>query len=138
MRTIKFLLQKEFLQIFRNKGMLPIIFLMPVIQLVVLSFAATYELREVHFHLVDYDQSVASQRLVDKFPLGAFADQSANLSGHHSPGTLTFWHVNLGANRFQNEVQSQSLDIKAENVAVVQVIRLPIVPGLPRIHRDNV
>lgn len=66
MRTIKFLLQKEFLQIFRNKGMLPIIFLMPVIQLVVLSFAATYELKEVHFHLVDFDQSTASQRLVSK------------------------------------------------------------------------
>ena len=72
MRTIKFLLQKEFLQIFRNKGMLPIIFLMPVIQLVVLSFAATYELREVHFHLVDYDQSVASQRLVDKFQASGY------------------------------------------------------------------
>jgi len=67
MRTIKFLLQKEFLQIFRNKGMLPIIFLMPVIQLVVLSFAATYELREVDFHLVDYDRSTSSRQLVNKF-----------------------------------------------------------------------
>ncbi len=67
MRTIKFLLEKEFLQIFRNKGMLPIIFLMPVIQLVVLSFAATYELREVNFHLVDFDRSTVSQRLVNKF-----------------------------------------------------------------------
>jgi ABC-2 type transport system permease protein len=67
MRTIKFLLQKEFLQIFRNKGMLPIIFLMPVVQLVVLSFAATYELREVKMHLVDFDQTAASRQLVQKF-----------------------------------------------------------------------
>lgn len=66
MRIIKFLLQKEFLQIFRNRGMLPIIFLMPVIQLVVLSFAATYELREVRFHLVDLDQSTSSRQLVSK------------------------------------------------------------------------
>ena len=66
MRTIRFLLQKEFLQIFRNKGMLPIIFLMPVIQLVILSFAATYELKEVDVHLVDFDQSSASRALVDK------------------------------------------------------------------------
>lgn len=77
MRTIKFLLQKEFLQIFRNKGMLPIIFLMPVIQLVVLSFAATYELKEVQFHLVDFDQSSISQRLVSKFQAsGYFSLQS--------------------------------------------------------------
>ncbi len=66
MRTIKFLLQKEFLQIFRNRGMLPIIFFMPVIQLVVLSYAATYELKEVDFHLVDFDQSSTSRELVAK------------------------------------------------------------------------
>lgn len=72
MRTIRFLLQKEFLQIFRNKGMLPIIFLMPVIQLVVLSFAATYELREVDFHLVDFDQTTTSRRLVHKFQASGY------------------------------------------------------------------
>lgn len=72
MRTIKFLLQKEFLQIFRNKGMLPIIFLMPVVQLVVLSFAATYELREVNFHLVDFDHSSASHELVQKFQASGY------------------------------------------------------------------
>lgn len=72
MRTIKFLLQKEFLQIFRNKGMLPIIFVLPVIQLVVLSFAATYELREVQVHLVDFDQSSSSRELVGKFEASGY------------------------------------------------------------------
>ncbi len=72
MRTIKFLLQKEFLQVFRNKGMLPIIFLMPVVQLVILSFAATYELREVNFHLVNFDQSSASHELVQKFQASGY------------------------------------------------------------------
>ena len=64
MRTIKFLLEKEFLQIFRNKAMLPIIFILPVIQLMILSFAATYELKEVNFALVDMDQSIASREFV--------------------------------------------------------------------------
>jgi ABC-2 type transport system permease protein len=72
MRTIKFLLQKEFLQIFRNKGMLPIIFLMPVVQLVVLSFAATYELNEVDFHLVDFDRSEASRELISKLQASGY------------------------------------------------------------------
>lgn len=65
MKRIKYLLQKEFLQIFRNKGMLPIIFVMPVVQLVVLSFAATYELNEVDYYLIDRDHSTVSQQLVD-------------------------------------------------------------------------
>ncbi|MEX0719618.1 MAG: ABC transporter permease [Balneolaceae bacterium] len=67
MRTIRFLLQKEFLQIFRNKGMLPILFVMPVVQLLILSFAATYELKEVDFALVDMDQTSLSRELTSKF-----------------------------------------------------------------------
>ncbi|MBD3616112.1 MAG: ABC transporter permease [Gracilimonas sp.] len=67
MRIIRFLLRKEFLQIFRNKAMLPILFVMPVIQLLVLSFAATYELKEVDFALLDMDQSQVSRELVAKF-----------------------------------------------------------------------
>lgn len=67
MRTIQFILQKEFLQIFRNRAMLPILFVMPIVQLLVLSFAATYELKEVHFALVDMDQSAQSRELVSKF-----------------------------------------------------------------------
>ncbi len=67
MRTIRFLLQKEFLQVFRNRAMLPILFVMPVVQLLVLSFAATYELKEVHYALVDFDQSAFSRELTAKF-----------------------------------------------------------------------
>lgn len=67
MRIIRFLLRKEFLQIFRNKAMLPILFVMPVIQLLVLSFAATYELKEVDFALIDMDQSRVSRKLAAKF-----------------------------------------------------------------------
>lgn len=66
MKTIRFLLKKEFLQIFRNKSMLPIIFVMPVIQLMILSFAATYELKEVGFSVVDRDQSVTSRQLLNR------------------------------------------------------------------------
>lgn len=77
MRIIQFLLQKEFLQIFRNKAMLPIIFVIPVVQLLVLSFAATYELKEANFALVDRDQSIASRELVSKLQAtGYFTLQS--------------------------------------------------------------
>ena len=80
MRTIKFLLQKEFLQIFRNKGMLPIIFVMPVIQLLVLSFAATYELNQVDFALVDRDQSQYSRELIQKLQVSGYFHLSAELT----------------------------------------------------------
>jgi len=67
MRVIGFLLQKEFLQIFRNKGMLPIIFIMPLIQLVILSNAATFDVRNVPFNLQDLDRTSLSENLSEQF-----------------------------------------------------------------------
>lgn len=64
MRTVRFLLQKEFVQIFRNRGMLPIIFALPVIQLLVLANAATFEVKDVRVALVDADRTALAQRLV--------------------------------------------------------------------------
>lgn len=75
MRTIYFLLQKEFLQIFRDKAMLVIIFAIPIIQLVVLAYAATFELKNTAFHLVDFDRSTASQRLVNSFDATGYFSQ---------------------------------------------------------------
>ena len=47
MRTLKFLLQKEFRQIFRDPAILRIIFMMPVIQLLILPWAADYEVKNI-------------------------------------------------------------------------------------------
>jgi len=67
MRTIFFIIQKEFIQIFRNKGMLPILFVMPFIQLVLLSYAADYEVKNIKLNIIDNDLSQASRLIVAKF-----------------------------------------------------------------------
>ena len=64
MRTLFYILQKEFIQIFRNKSMLPIIFVMPLVQMLVLVFAATNELRQVDLAIVDFDHSTTSREMV--------------------------------------------------------------------------
>ena len=66
MRTIRFILRKEMLQIFRNKAMLPIVFVMPIMQLLLLSQAMTYELNEIRVHLADLDHSPTSRHLWQK------------------------------------------------------------------------
>jgi len=63
--TVFYILQKEFLQIFRNRAMLPIIFALPVIQLVILSYAATYEIKSTTISVVDDDRSRTSRELVE-------------------------------------------------------------------------
>ncbi|MFV0591391.1 MAG: ABC transporter permease [Draconibacterium sp.] len=67
MRTIKYLLQKEFKQIFRNRTMLPMIFGVPLLQMLVLVFAATYDLKKIDMVVVDKDLSETSRELIAKF-----------------------------------------------------------------------
>lgn len=64
MRTLKFLLQKEFKQIFRNKAIIGIILAMPVIQLLILPLAADFEVKNINLAVVDNDHSTYSQQLV--------------------------------------------------------------------------
>ncbi len=66
MRRIRFILEKEFRQILRNKLMLPILFIMPVVQLFLLSYAANFEVKNLKVHVVDYDVSSLSKKLLNK------------------------------------------------------------------------
>lgn len=72
MRIIFYLVQKEFIQIFRNRTMLPILFVMPAVQLLVLSYAANFEVANIKLHVVDQDQSSASKSLVSKLEGSAY------------------------------------------------------------------
>ena len=66
MRTLKFLLQKEFRQIFRDPSIIRIIFVMPVIQLLILPWAADYEIKGIRISVVDHDRSSYSRQLISK------------------------------------------------------------------------
>ena len=66
MRTLRFLLQKEFRQIFRDPGILRLIFVMPLIQLLVLPWAADYEIKNIKLAVIDHDHSSYSRNLVNK------------------------------------------------------------------------
>lgn len=80
MRTIKFLLQKEFRQIFRNKAIIAIIVVMPVLQLLILPLAADYEVKNINISIVDHDHSSYSQKLISKIS----ASQYFNLAGYNT------------------------------------------------------
>ena len=80
MRTLKFLLQKEFLQIFRNKAMLPIMFVLPIVQLVILTFAADFELKNITYIYLDADKSQISQQLIQQFNASPFFKNTGSVN----------------------------------------------------------
>ena len=67
MRTLRFLLQKEFKQIVRNTVILRLIFIAPLLQLLVLAFAVDYEIKNIKLFIVDQDRSQFSGMLYSQF-----------------------------------------------------------------------
>ncbi|HWJ26190.1 MAG TPA: ABC transporter permease, partial [Flavisolibacter sp.] len=72
MRTLRFLLQKEFRQIFRDPSILRIIFAMPLIQLIVLPWAADYEVKNINLAVADRDLSSYSRQLISKITASGY------------------------------------------------------------------
>lgn len=66
MYILGYLIQKEFIQIIRNRGLLPLMTILPIIQLLILSNAASNEVKNVNVVVVDRDQSASSRLLTRK------------------------------------------------------------------------
>src|SRR6201991_3717335 len=66
MRTLRFLLEKEFRQILRNKQLLRTLLIAPLIQLILLPLAADYSVKNISLVVVDNDHSPFSQKLIAK------------------------------------------------------------------------
>ncbi len=86
MRTIVYLIRKEFLQIFRDKFIGKAIFAIPVAQMLLLVPAITFEIHNIGLGIVDQDMTIESQRLVSqlegstffKVRFTTFSEQEAN------------------------------------------------------------
>lgn len=66
MSVLKYILQKEFRQIFRDKTILVMMFAMPTIQLIVMPLAMNFDIKNINLSVVDNDHSTYSQKLLSK------------------------------------------------------------------------
>jgi len=85
MRTLKFLLQKEFRQIFRDTAIIRIIFMMPAIQLIILPLAADYEVKNIKIAVIDHDHSEYARRLTNKITSSGYF-QLSQYTGSYNDG----------------------------------------------------
>ncbi|WNJ19894.1 ABC transporter permease [Pontibacter sp. G13] len=72
MRTFRFILEKEFKQIFRDRALLPLLLVMPIAQLLVLSFAATFEVEHIKLAVVDRDGGSLARNLVGRLEASSY------------------------------------------------------------------
>ena len=79
MTRLRPMLVKEFLQMLRDPRMRLVIFVMPVVQVTVLAFALTTDVRNIRTAVVDPDATVASRQLVAEFAAGGYFEIAALL-----------------------------------------------------------
>jgi ABC-2 type transport system permease protein len=72
MSTLAVLLKKEFRQISRNRVILAISFVAPVMQFLVLPLAANFETKNINLAIVDHDRSSISRKLVSGITASGF------------------------------------------------------------------
>jgi ABC-2 type transport system permease protein len=67
MKRLLYLIQKEFRQILRVRAYIGLIFVMPFVQLLLLGFAITVDVKNLPLAVVDQDHSSASRRIIESF-----------------------------------------------------------------------
>ncbi len=80
---LKFLLEKEFKQIFRNAFIPKLILAMPIMVMLVLPWAANQEIKNVKLSVIDNDHSTFSERLTGKIAASGYF-RLTNISNTYS------------------------------------------------------
>lgn len=66
MRTLIFILEKEYKQIFRNPAVIRMLFIAPIMQLIILPWAANYEVKNIHVAITDLDLSTYTRKIAEQ------------------------------------------------------------------------
>jgi ABC-2 type transport system permease protein len=72
MKTLYFILEKEFRQLLRNRQLMRTLLLAPLIQLILLPLAADYTVKDIQIAVTDNDHSPTSQRLIAKITASGY------------------------------------------------------------------
>jgi ABC-2 type transport system permease protein len=78
MRTILYLIRKEFIQIFRDKFIGKAVFAVPLVQLLILVPAVTFEIKNVKLCIIDSDMTSVSRELINKLEGSTFFKVTAS------------------------------------------------------------
>jgi len=88
MRAILNVLVKELLQLKRDPRILPLLFIAPVIQLFILGYAATTDIKRVELAVCDLDHSAASRALAESFTASGYFELVAAVGSQIELGPL--------------------------------------------------
>jgi ABC-2 type transport system permease protein len=82
MRLLIQFIIKEFLQFKRDRKMISVVLVAPILQLILLGYAATFDLREIHTVIFDKDKSRTSRDLVNTLQNSGYFSIDNYVSGY--------------------------------------------------------
>ncbi len=85
---IKYILIKEFIQIFRDPRMKAVIFIMPIIQVMIFGYAVTTDVKNIPTAIYDLDKSPQSRSLIREFSYSRYFNIKRNISTDREQETL--------------------------------------------------
>ncbi len=116
---LKHMLVKEFIQILRDPRMKAIVFVTPILQLVVLGYAVTTDVREIPTAVADFDRTQAARELVRRFERSGYFRVVERVDEARALGRL------LDAGRVKAALQLDpgfDTDLKRGRTALVQIL----------------
>jgi ABC-2 type transport system permease protein len=72
MRKVGHIIRKEFIQLRRDRRMFFIVFFSPVLQLILLGYAANLDIKDIPVVFCDLDVSSASRDFIARFPSSGY------------------------------------------------------------------
>lgn len=105
MRSYLGLIKKEFRQVFRDRNMLRIIFAVPIIQLLVLGYAADLDVKLLALDVYDFDRSQESHQLIEALEANKYFVPTTDVT------PMTAYPVYDVRDRFRSESADMALII---------------------------
>jgi ABC-2 type transport system permease protein len=118
-QRIRQMLQKEFLQMFRDVRMRLVVVVMPLVQMTVLAFALTTDVKEIRTAVVDPENSPQSRQLIAEFTGGTYFKVTDRLAADNRVKAL------LDAGRVRAVIripQHFAGDLRAGSTVTVQLL----------------
>ncbi|HED07397.1 MAG TPA: ABC transporter permease [Ignavibacteria bacterium] len=88
MRIIINIIIKEFLQLKRDPKLFGVIFITPVLQLILLGYAATLDVNTIHTTVFDQDKTSTSRQFIERFTQSGYFDVDAYVDNYKEATTL--------------------------------------------------
>ena len=88
MRIIINIIIKEFLQLKRDPKLFGVIFITPVLQLILLGYAATLDVNTIHTTVFDQDKTFASRQFIERFTKSGYFAVDANVNNYKDAAEL--------------------------------------------------